>query len=372
MKLAEVFTTAEDNRMFLEDIINGMDDWVRVLDRNDNVLFMNRSMTETFGNEGLGMKCYHAIGRDHPCENCISRRSVFDGRPHRKQEHIDGSIYSVMSSPIKNKNGEILAVVEVLRNISEMRRIQDSLLNQQNRLMNDISMARKIQYSMLPREQENEKLRFSYTYIPCETIGGDYLDFFHIDSSHTGMLIADVKGHGIPASLLTVFVNSALDRETLSPSFALQSLFKDFNKNMFDSDLYITVFYSILNLEAMEMTYANAGHSGSPFIFGKDRFQILRSPGIPISNWTEKPGYSDRKANLIRGDHIFYYTDGIMEVQNNSRQQYGEERLLEILLKGGMDSKALLNTIINSAMDFACSDMKSQCDDITMAIVDIK
>lgn len=372
MRLTDVLESSGYNRMFLEDIINGMDDWVRVLDRNDNVLFMNRSMTEAVGHEGLGMKCYQAIGRDHPCENCISRRSVFDGRPHQKEELIDDSIYSVMSSPIRSKNGDILAVVEVLRDVSEMRRIQDRLLDQQKRLMNDMSMARKIQYSMLPREQDSEKLGFSYTYIPCEAIGGDYLDFFQIDSSHMGMVIADVKGHGIPASLLTVFVNSALDRDTLSPADALRSLFKDFNKNMFDSDLYITVFYSILNLEAMEMTFANAGHSGSPFIFGTDRFEILRSPGIPISNWTEKPDYSDRKAKLRKGDSIFYYTDGIMEIQNNYSEQYGEERLLEILLEGGKDSKSLLSTIINSAMDFACSDMKSQCDDITMAIVDIK
>jgi sigma-B regulation protein RsbU (phosphoserine phosphatase) len=186
------------------------------------------------------------------------------------------------------------------------------------------------------------------------------------------MLISDVQGHGVPASLLTVFVKSALDRQTLSPAEALEKLYIDYNKNNFDSNLYITVFYSIIDIENLTVTYSNAGHGGSPVIFGKNRFDILRSPGIPISNWTDTPGYTNRTAPLNRGDGIFFYTDGITEVRNVKNEQYDEDRLLGILLGGNKDSKALLNAIISDVESFAGGPTINRCDDITMAIVGIK
>jgi sigma-B regulation protein RsbU (phosphoserine phosphatase) len=366
------FELSGNNSLFIEEIINGMYDWVRVLDREDHVLFMNRSMAEAVGKNAIGMKCYEAIGRDKPCENCTTRRTVFGGHSSAKEENINGRIYSVMSSPVRDKEGTIVAVVEVLRDITETRRLQDSIVRQNRSLRNEIDMARKIQYSMLPKETENENIRFSYVYRPCETLGGDYLDFFKIDDTHYAMLVADVQGHGVPASLLTVFVMSALDRQTLSPAEALEKFYIDYNKNNFDSNLYITVFYSIIDIENMTVTYSNAGHSGSPVVFGRNRFSMLRSPGIPISNWTDKPGYINKSAHLDSGESIFYYTDGIMELRNEKGEQYDEDKLLGILLGGGGDSKELLETIMSDAENFAGKHKISRCDDITMAIVDMK
>ena len=91
-----------------------MYDWVRVLDWEDHVLFMNQSMAEAVGKNAIGMKCYEAIGRDKPCENCTTRRTVFGGHSSAKEENINGRIYSVMSSPVRDKEGSIIAVVEVL------------------------------------------------------------------------------------------------------------------------------------------------------------------------------------------------------------------------------------------------------------------
>ena len=73
---------------------------------------------------------------------------------------------------------------------------------------------------------------------------------------------------------------------------------------------------------------------------------MLRSPGIPISNWTDKPGYINKSEHLDSGDSIFYYTDGIMELRNEKGEQYDEDKLLGILLGGGGDSKALLEAIM--------------------------
>jgi len=99
-----------------------MFDWVRVLDMYDNVIFMNKSMAEASNKHLIGYKCYEIVGRTEPCENCISRKSVFDGATHEKEEYIDSRIFSVMSSPVRNIEGKIIAVVEVMRETTKMKK----------------------------------------------------------------------------------------------------------------------------------------------------------------------------------------------------------------------------------------------------------
>jgi sigma-B regulation protein RsbU (phosphoserine phosphatase) len=93
----------------------------------------------------------------------------------------------------------------------------------------------------------------------------------------------------------------------------------EFNKNGFDHNVYMTVFYAIVNLRHLTITYSNAGHNVCPVVFNiKDnkRFEILMAPGIPISNWLEKPGYIDSVLPLTESDRLFFSTDGIIELKN--------------------------------------------------------
>lgn len=361
------------NYKFIEDIINGMYDLVRVIDRDDNIIFMNRAMCEGLNGARTGEKCYKLIGRDVPCENCISRKAVFDGNPHEKEEIINGRIYSVMSSPLKNENGDTVAAVEVLRDITQVNALQQKIVEQNRKLQDDLNMARKLQCSLLPKGLPEDKLNFSFIYKPCETLGGDFLDIFKIDDRHVGIYIADVSGHGVSASMLTVFLRSSIDKQTLSPSKALAGLYRQFNNNSFDQDLYITVFYAILDLQDLSLTYSNAGHNVSPIIFNTGRFEFMRVPGIPISNWLQNPDYREKATRLNRGDRIFFYTDGIIELKNNRNDQFGEERLLELLLHDNSEPAGTLNRIVDTACSFAGIGNFSEIpDDITVALLEVK
>ncbi|MCX7709776.1 MAG: SpoIIE family protein phosphatase [Clostridia bacterium] len=358
---------------FIENIINGMYDWVRVLDRDDNILYINKAMAEAVGDNPVGVKCYKAIGRSSPCENCTSRQAVFNGSPQEKEEIIHDKIYSVMSSPIKNDQGEIVAVVEVLRDVTQTRKLQKLLLEQNKRLKDDLDMAKKLQCSLLPKEIPEDKMKFSFLYKPCETLGGDFLDIFMVDRDHAGIYIADVSGHGVPASMLTVFLRSTFNKKTISPAQALRELYYEFNKSHFDRDFYISVFYAVINLESKTAVYSNAGLNVCPIVFNTDKFEILMTPGIPISNWVEQPEYIDRTISLKSLDRIFLYTDGVIELKNSSNEQYGEERLLNILLKDTSDPAGTLLHIMDSACEFAgISNTRSIPDDITLALIELK
>ncbi|MCR4436732.1 MAG: SpoIIE family protein phosphatase [Clostridiales bacterium] len=358
---------------FIEEVIDGMYDWVRVLDRNDNVIYLNKAMREGLGNNPIGEKCYKMLGKDAPCENCISRKAVFEGQPHEKEETVGDRIFSVMSSPIKNSRGEIIAVVEVLRDITQVKKLRDAILKQNKKLQDDLDLARKLQCSLLPKDFPEDRIKFAFVYEPCEALGGDFLDIFKIDGDHVGMYIADVSGHGVPASMLTVFLRSSINKKMHSPSKALSDLYRQFNENNFDQGLYITVFYVVIDLKNRSMTYSNAGHNVCPIIFGKNRFQILRMPGIPISDWLEAPIFQDETVSLESGDRIFFYTDGIVELKGENDNQFGEERLLSILLNDTSEPSGTLNRIIENACIFAGVQRFSEIrDDVTLALIEIK
>ncbi|MDD4189437.1 MAG: SpoIIE family protein phosphatase [Eubacteriales bacterium] len=360
------------NRELIHHLVDGMLDWVRVLDLDDNVIFINEAMQKGLDFCKVGMKCYEALGQNSPCINCTSRETMRDGRHHVKEEMIGSRTVSVMSSPIKNNMGELIGIIEVFRDVTDLKNIVDKLAEQNRELNRDLDMAHKIHNSLLPPEFENSRIKFSYMYKPCYKIGGDFLDCFMPDSSHVALYISDVEGKGIPASLLTVFLKTSFDKNELSPGKALSSLYKKFNQSGLDPHMYLTAFYSIIDLRTLEITYANAGHSVSPLVFGKNRLEILRSPGFPISDWVDDPEYSDRKLQLRKGDRILYHTDGLIELPNVEKQQFGEERLVEILQKNS-NGKDILRIIADNLNDFvAPGNLDSPSDDLTMAILEIK
>ncbi len=350
-----------------------MFDWVRVLDMHDNVIYMNKAMTEGLGKPKIGAKCYELIGRTEPCLNCISRQTVFDGDCHEKEELIDGRIFSVMSSPVRDREGNIIAAVEVLRDTTHIKQLYKGMEEQNKKFRTELEMARRLQASLLPGSIADNRMDFSFIYLPCDSLGGDFLDIFRIDASHIGLYIADVSGHGVPASLLTVFLRSTLDKKTLSPAKALEELFHEFKRSKLDEELYITIFYAILNLDEKILRYSNAGLNVSPVIYNDTRFELLRLPGIPISNWTDKAEYTNRTTSLQPGDKMLLYSDGILEMRNRDNEQYGEERLLEIILHSNSKPKQLLLNAKKSAFQFAgIRSVKDLQDDITMALLEIK
>lgn len=340
---------------------------------DNNVLYMNKAMSEGLGNPETGKRCFEVMGRSKPCKNCTSRKSVFDGIPHEKEEIINDRIFSIMSSPLRNNDGNIVAVVEVLRDTTQIRQLYQEMETQNKKLKSDLEMARKLQSSLLPGPPKDPRLDFSLIFMPCESLGGDFVDIFYIDDSHLGLYLADVSGHGIPASLLTIFLRSTLNKELLSPAEALKELYIEFNKSNLEDDLYITLFYTIIDLDNKTMLFSNAGLNVIPVLYNDTKFDLLMQPGIPISNWTQKPDYKNGSVTLNKGDKLFLYSDGIMEMKNELNEQYGEDRLLNILLNNNSKPQQLLLQIKKSAFAFAgIKSADNLHDDVTMALLEIK
>lgn len=355
------------------DIINGMIDWVRVLDLDGNVMFMNNSMKNSVGPEFLKKKCYTVFGRSEPCEICISKMSLRDGFMHEKEEELNGRYFSIRSSPIVDRNNKIFAVVEVLRDITNEKNLQKKIIDQNEAHKKDIRIAKKIQMSLLPKVNFSDRIETALVYRPSDELGGDFFDMFPIDKDHLGIYIADVAGHGIASSLLTVFLKSTFNKTSLSPALALKDLQSKYRHLGFDENMYITVFYAVIDMKNLYITYSNAGHNTSPILFGKNRFEILRNAGIPISNWVDDPEYIEKSSNLVDGDRIFFFTDGIIEARNCLGEQFGEERLLDLVIEKNISPSETLNRITGHMDDFVkTGDVVHYEDDITMALMEIR
>jgi len=361
------------NYSFIEQVVDCMHDWVRVVDINGNVLYMNQAMENGVGEYIQGMKCYNALGRNEPCENCITKKSVFDGDIHEKEEIINNRVYSVMSSPMKDSEGRLFASVEVLRDITLMKQLQKQVKAQNRRLNKEIETAKKLQLSLLPKDFKDERLDFAYFYNPCESLSGDFINIFKIDNTHVGIYIADVSGHGVSSSMLTVFLKSTIDKKQLSPSVALTKFYKDFNEIEMCNDLYITVFSAVLDLESLELTYSNAGHSVIPFVFGENRLDLLQSAGIPICDWLPEPEYVDKIVHLRKGDSLFLYTDGLVDLRNSENVQIGEEKILNILQNTEGNASFKIKRLRKELLDYTGKGgLSTSNDDITMSILTIK
>lgn len=360
---------------FIEYIIDGMQDWVRVIDTNDNIIYVNKTMSQALkGSSYIGEKCYKVLGREKPCENCTSRKAVLNGIAQIKEEIIQNRTFSVISSPIKDDNGNVVAVVEVLRDISSIKKLHEKIICQNKKLKNELYMARKLQESLLPKNFSCDAIKYSYVYKPCEALGGDFLDIFKIDDNNIGLYIADVSGHGLLASMLTIFIRASINKTQTSPSWVLKQLFEEFNKTFYNTtEKYITIFYAVINTKEGTITYSNAGHNVPPILFNTltGRFNLLRIPGIPISNWVENAQYEEKRINYGKNDRLFLYSDGIIELRNSQNKQYGEKRLLDILLKDASPPVSTLNKIIEDLSQFTRpSDFKKICDDITMMLIE--
>jgi phosphoserine phosphatase RsbU/P len=355
------------------DVFNYLEDWVRVITSNQVILFANISMVKGLGRSPVGTKCYSILNNLSPCKNCVSEKAVLYDKPFMKIITINKKIYSVLSSPFKDSTGKTIAAIEVLRDITEMEALKTKLIEHNQKLAFDLNMAKKLQKSLFPKYIYDEKINFFYLYKPCESLSGDFFNIYKIKDGIYGAYIADVSGHGIFASMLTVFLKTTLDKTMVSPKNILFNIFHKFNAMNFDDNLYITIFCCIINTCENTLTYSNAGHNSPPIIIRDSSHEILRVPGIPISNWIPNPSYIENIATFNSKDRILLYTDGITELTDINEFQFSEDRIIDTVINDTSSPEKVIENIFNKALDFATYDDKTTIiDDITIALIEAR
>lgn len=247
------------------------------------------------------------------------------------------------------------------------------------RLDKELDYAKAIQQSLLPPSVINfEDVIFNSKYMPCEKLSGDFYDIYEIDKENIGMYILDVAGHGVPASLLTMFsINSIKSNERLinryrglKPHRNLEKFYHDFNKLNFPEEMHIVTFFATYNRPNRVLTYCSAGMNCSPILIrktGEHEF-LNESKGFPICQFNDffTPEYESVKIQLNKGDKVIFYTDGLTDMQKNSAINY--EDLLKILLRNHNNNIEKLNSELLKRLENSKKDFD---DDITYFIMEV-
>ncbi|NLY19923.1 MAG: SpoIIE family protein phosphatase [Tissierellia bacterium] len=352
------------------DILDSIADWVRVVDTTNTVIYANRAMKREYDKDIVGKKCYSTKCGDHNSKNCITSRSIETGQIIQKEIVIRDKNYSAKASPIVNDSGEIIAAVEVFRDVTREKKLEKELLEKNKIINNDLALAKRIQNAILPSNDDLEGVSFDYIYKASNTLSGDIFDIYDIGKNCVGVYICDVAGHGVAAAIITMFIRQTMrtiSHYGVSPSNTLSFLHQKFCKLDLEAEYYFTMFYGIYDKDNKRFKYSNAGHNCIPFLYDDDNNIImLESNGYPIVNILKNIKYENKEVEVKAGDKILLYTDGITEAKNKYGKEFGEDRVKKLLLENRDD---LLDQIVKKLNSFIYDE---QMDDFAAVLIDIE
>ncbi len=239
------------------------------------------------------------------------------------------------------------------------------------RIEKELEVMTKLQQSILPKTfPKLGGIKISGFNLPALEVGGDFYDFFAFENGDFGIVMADVSGKGLPAALFMALTRSVVKTNALkiqNPEEVLkisnELIIKDSEAGMF-----VTLFYLICNPVNNTITYSNAGHNRQLIIRNRKKTcEFLTTKGKPLGVFNES-FYSQQSMEYDPGDMLFLYTDGIIEAFNEDFEEFGEERLLNILIDNSSNSPQKLIEIVQSEIKKFIGDA-TQSDDITMLAI---
>jgi phosphoserine phosphatase RsbU/P len=232
-----------------------------------------------------------------------------------------------------------------------------------------------IQRSLLPAKAPKiPTISIAAHYQTSHRAGGDYYDFFPLPDGRWGLLIADVSGHGTPAAVLMAITHS-LAHSYGGPPTPPGELLSHLNHHLSSrytsySDTFVTAFYGIYDPMDRSLLYASAGHNPPRLKRCQDGSLALLEGvrGFPLGIF---PGetYKDAVHNLVPGDQLVLYTDGITEAHNAAGEMYGLARLDKVLENCSVGASDLLRSVLASVDEF-CGEQPPH-DDRTLLVAKI-
>ena len=225
--------------------------------------------------------------------------------------------------------GELLAQVKALLRIkdahdrqagktAEMHRINKRLQQLHQQIDYEMQLAQRIQSSFLPRTLPDvPRSRFAVHYLLRDRVGGDFYDVFRLDEHHVGLYVADAMGHGVPASLLTIFVKKGVfakevfgrEYRLVPPEEVLQRLNKDLIDQHLSEHPFITMAYALYNHRDGVFRFARAGHPYPLYVPRMGEPTLWRQEGLLLG--VTETSFPARNYRLNPGDKVLLYSDGI-------------------------------------------------------------
>ncbi len=242
------------------------------------------------------------------------------------------------------------------------------------KIESELRIANEIQMSMIPHIfppfPELPQIDLFATLKSAKEVGGDLYDFFLIDGNKFCFVIGDVSGKGVPASLFMAVTRTlvrSISDKIHSPSAIVESLNRSISQNN-DSNMFVTLFLGILDLENGSLRYTNAGHNPPVLIKkGGEAHMFEKTKFIPAGLF-EDFKYGESSVEINKGDKLFLYTDGVSEAENSAGELFGEQLIMQVINNHNTARPQELIAAMENEIS-AHVNGYTQSDDITMMTI---
>lgn len=274
-------------------------------------------------------------------------------------------IFGVPYSTEEMAHLSVLAT-QIASALQRIRLLKESL--DRKLLEEELNIARKIQMQLLPSTPPRlEGFELSAVTVPSRVVGGDYYDFVVVDERWLVLVVADVSGKGIPASILTATLQAAVrsnvDAQT-DPGLMMSRLNKMLFENTSASE-FATLFYGVVDLQNGELRYANAGHD-FPMVVNGGGAEPLCESGI-VLGCLEDFAYRVNSCNIPNNGSLVIYTDGVTDSESSTGEYFGTDRLRDVLVRHGNGGAGdICGGVIDEVRAFGSGDNQ---DDLTLVVL---
>ncbi len=308
-----------------------------------------------------------------------SRMSIVEQKVHtmmaaplQTKERIIGLIYVDSPFVLREFTKDDLSLLTVMANVAAIR-VESARLaevEQAERIMKrDLSQAAEIQRGILPeRAPDVPGLQLAGFNAACRTVGGDYYGFVRYPGARVGVALGDVSGKGMAAALMVMAFEARLRvvaEDVDNPAHLVARLNKITCANC-PSNRFITFFYGVLDGATGLVSFANAGHNPPIVVRTSGEIEMLEGGG-PVLGVLSIAPYSEQQARLDPGDLLVVYSDGVTEAANTAEEEFGEQRLIDVLKDRRTASpNAIVSAVMEALHRFTSG--APQADDITLVV----
>ena len=230
----------------------------------------------------------------------------------------------------------------------ENARLYQRLAQEEQRMEEDLAMAREVQFRLLPPAMpQTQNAQFATRFVPAQIIGGDLYDFLDYGDGRIGIALGDVSGKGTPAALYAAVVSGLLRSNATrkpSPAAMLRTLNNSLQERKVDSQ-YVVMLYAVWNDNDRTLQIANAG-STQPFFCRTGAIERVQATGFPLGMFPDVT-YEEFTLATQPGDMLIFTSDGMLDAENDSGEMFGEERLTAVLAK---NQRCSTNTMVNGIL----------------------
>lgn len=294
----------------------------------------------------------------------LAQQSVLFG----DQPPIWGGVFTRFEDLDRNSFA-LVSLDEVSRAIEAQRRATAEKAEAERQAARELEIAKEVQLKLFPQTLPAFKtLDYAGVCIQAHQVGGDYYDFLDMGDDHLGLVLSDISGKGIAAALLMANLQANLRTQFAvaleDPERFLRSVNQLFFENTADN-AYASMFFAIYHDQSQRMRYANCGHLSGLLLRRDGSLERLDSTCTVLGLFPDwKCSLTD--CLLYSGDTLALYTDGVTESLNPQYEEFGEERLIEVLQTNrNLCAQEVTSAIVSEVQRFSSN---KQYDDVTLIV----